>query len=937
MGCMSSSAKKEASFSELGGEEETVVSAKFDESQPITATFGEHARHRLEKLAELDAATKVPFVLVELTGEGTGVGFIEVCGKDEYGIYAALDKFFTEEWDCTLIPDDESTEVPFCSAKYAWPGFKVAASDIEENEKLAGQAEGLNNMGMMTMRLVDFVCQTLSWTLAVVNTGNLGLEGEIRETQIIFKAPHPMNIVVPYIMVELRSAGFIEISCNLSNTKYQDFLECLYSYFEDRFSATQLPGHEDYCDKYFQAGDGVFAGSCGSLDSNFGLLTTMVIDFISSSPTFPGWTLVTSNFGLYGKASEHCEQQIVFRRDLHPLSDSRYVLVVLNEIGNIEINGHVIEPEVPTEAPTEDEESDHVALDIFKQFHEVVTTKWRCKQDNTFIQDDYQTTHYKWRSIDMIEANANSVRVFELNGYEMVICSQQVVKEEGRYVREQQLLFRKAVASAGTDEPTQPHLFVEFYGGETDLELAQTDQVNIPANQYVQWRVIGPRKSPIIAKFQEEMTTFVTDVLDGEVDDSYKDRYKLTIFLTRGRFANNMGQWTMRFTDFLVDKLGWSFIVCSLCNLGDHGERRLQQMVFRYDDDKRSMPVSKVITDLDRTMWEDVEPPDYWISGVDDDTVQKVVPCNIDEKDALQTMLDATFLRILTRDRTPDKNALADEEMPYRVELVEAFRSEHLWLNARLQKARLEADFDGDTFSIKTSDPETMITTRLEAGEAYLYHGTNPSSAMSILKTGFLLDHSGVNRGAMFGDGVYLAECSSKSDEYGKDDGGNTFPCLNALLLARCFIGKPYIVDAAGDHVRSAKRTGCHSIVGDRESKVGTYREFIVFNEDQVYPEFTIIYRRVYDKTKIPPSLIDALVKETKGTTGRFWQIRSPVTRRWHNVPAMVNNLLNDAVQNEESEVNVKLHGTDYIFYINKKEAINQRTSAVAGLRAPMG
>ena len=30
---------------------------------------------------------------------------------------------------------------------------------------------------------------------------------------------------------------------------------------------------------------------------------------------------------------------------------------------------------------------------------------------------------------------------------------------------------------------------------------------------------------------------------------------------------------------------------------------------------------------------------------------------------------------------------------------------------------------------------------------------------------------------------VYMAECSSKSDEYGRDDGGNTYPSLHAMLV----------------------------------------------------------------------------------------------------------------------------------------------------------
>ena len=37
-----------------------------------------------------------------------------------------------------------------------------------------------------------------------------------------------------------------------------------------------------------------------------------------------------------------------------------------------------------------------------------------------------------------------------------------------------------------------------------------------------------------------------------------------------------------------------------------------------------------------------------------------------------------------------------------------------------------------------------------------------------------------------------------------------------------------------------------HSILGDREKAVGTFREFVVLDEDQVYPEILVRYTRRY-------------------------------------------------------------------------------------------
>ncbi|CAE7586462.1 unnamed protein product [Symbiodinium natans] len=176
---------------------------------------------------------------------------------------------------------------------------------------------------------------------------------------------------------------------------------------------------------------------------------------------------------------------------------------------------------------------------------------------------------------------------------------------------------------------------------------------------------------------------------------------------------------------------------------------------------------------------------------------------------------------------------------------------------------------------------------------------------------------------------VYTAECSSKSDEYGRDDGGNTYPSLHAMLVCKCFVGVPYVTDAAGDHVMTARDGGHHCICGDREAKVGTYREFIFFDERQVYPEYAIIYRRQYDKTKVP----EEMVVPTTGTTGRFWQMKAP---DWRNVPPEVNKALVQAMKDGESEVSLTLGGTEYVFNLTEKKGTNTRTGNKVPLRAPM-
>jgi len=306
-----------------------------------------------------------------------------------------------------------------------------------------------------------------------------------------------------------------------------------------------------------------------------------------------------------------------------------------------------------------------------------------------------------------------------------------------------------------------------------------------------------------------------------------------------------------------------------------------------------------------------------------------VYPCGDVDKKALQVMLDTTFKRILTRDRRPDDEAPDGEEMPYRLEIVQVFRSEHACLHHRLTQKRVPFR-RSDSFGLKTHETETHLHGQLEGGEGYLFHGTNPSSAMNILRTGFSLDHAGSTTGSMYGQGIYAAECSSKADEYSHDDGGNTYPSLQAILVNRCFVGQPYVVNEAGAHTETAKSLGYHCVCGDREGKVGTYRELIFYDEHQVYPEYAVIYRRVYNKELVP----EHMRLPTKGTTGRFWQMKA--NSGWRNVPTEVNKMLIEASAKEEAIVDVILQGTQYSFDVKEKKASNQKTGAVVPLRAPM-
>ena len=71
--------------------------------------------------------------------------------------------------------------------------------------------------------------------------------------------------------------------------------------------------------------------------------------------------------------------------------------------------------------------------------------------------------------------------------------------------------------------------------------------------------------------------------------------------------------------------------------------------------------------------------------------------------------------------------------------------------------------------------------------EYYLFHGTNPESAMGISEDDFSINLAGANAGSLYGRGVYFAECCIKADEYASTAKDSA---LNPMLCCRVVLGK---------------------------------------------------------------------------------------------------------------------------------------------------
>jgi len=130
--------------------------------------------------------------------------------------------------------------------------------------------------------------------------------------------------------------------------------------------------------------------------------------------------------------------------------------------------------------------------------------------------------------------------------------------------------------------------------------------------------------------------------------------------------------------------------------------------------------------------------------------------------------------------------------------------------------------------------------------EFYLFHGTNPKAAMQITDADFRMDLAGSHAGTLYGRGIYFAESSSKSDEYAEEDERK----WNPMLVCRVTLGRFIYTDEeypdTGQLVRQCTKGESHSVLGDRQKCRNTFREMIIYDKDQAYPEFIVWYSREF-------------------------------------------------------------------------------------------
>ena len=133
----------------------------------------------------------------------------------------------------------------------------------------------------------------------------------------------------------------------------------------------------------------------------------------------------------------------------------------------------------------------------------------------------------------------------------------------------------------------------------------------------------------------------------------------------------------------------------------------------------------------------------------------------------------------------------------------------------------------------------------------FLFHGTSAEAADFITQGDFRIDKAGSNAGTLYGRGVYLAESCSKSDEYCTPDEKDR----RYILVCRASLGRLLYNDESRPNVdrlvRSCVGGGFHALLGDREKCSGTFKEIIVYDDNRVYPEYIVLYKRGYKKKSV--------------------------------------------------------------------------------------
>ena len=127
---------------------------------------------------------------------------------------------------------------------------------------------------------------------------------------------------------------------------------------------------------------------------------------------------------------------------------------------------------------------------------------------------------------------------------------------------------------------------------------------------------------------------------------------------------------------------------------------------------------------------------------------------------------------------------------------------------------------------------------KLEKDDTYLFHGTPYENVFSIAENGFQINTYG--KKGLYGTGLYLAESSEKSDPYaGYVDARRTTSLT--MIVVRTQLGRVQAVTCDCRYHNLEASHECDSYVAGFYRE---FREFVLHDAVQAYPEFVVVYDR---------------------------------------------------------------------------------------------
>lgn len=214
----------------------------------------------------------------------------------------------------------------------------------------------------------------------------------------------------------------------------------------------------------------------------------------------------------------------------------------------------------------------------------------------------------------------------------------------------------------------------------------------------------------------------------------------------------------------------------------------------------------------------------------------------------LQEIIDRSYRDVYTRDRGPPGTPV-----PKGFRLVKAEQIENAtdWRMYWLKRHKLEATCEANPrFVARKALTETGTLRKHhqlheQCNEWLLFHGTSKAACNAIAKSDFTMSLAGTTTGTLYGRGSYFADSFTKADEYAKEEDG-----VFRVMVCRIAGGNALYTDAVdpdANHLEQSCLAGEYdSIIGDREKCRGTYKEYVIFDSDQVFVEYIFHYVRIF-------------------------------------------------------------------------------------------